>query len=57
MGKLVRVETEHVKVGRFEAFVTKKFYDGPEEREAQVKALRRIKSLIGRETQEDAKNV
>lgn len=52
MGKLVRVETEHVKVGRFEAFVTKKFYDGPEEREAQVKALRRIKSLIGREPQE-----
>ncbi|MDF2502785.1 MAG: hypothetical protein K0R06_276 [Clostridium sp.] len=47
--KPVRTETDHVKVGRFEATVIKNFYDGEEERKAQVEALTFLKSLIGKE--------
>lgn len=45
MGKLVASETTKEKAGRFECTVTKEFYDGEEERAAQVKALRYLKSL------------
>lgn len=45
MGKLVATETSKVKSGRFECTVTKEYYSGEEERAAQVKALKLLKSL------------
>lgn len=45
MGKLVATETAKLKSGRFECTVTREFYDGEEERAAQVKALKLVKSL------------
>jgi hypothetical protein len=45
MGKLVAIEKQQMKSGRFECTVTKEFYAGEEERAAQVKALKYIKSL------------
>ncbi|MCM0648680.1 hypothetical protein NBE98_09865 [Clostridium swellfunianum] len=45
MGKLVSVEHEKFKSGRFECTVIKEFYAGEEESAAQLKALKYIKAL------------
>lgn len=45
MGRLVATDTQKIKTGRFECTVTKEFYDGEEEKAAQVKVLRLIKSI------------
>lgn len=50
--RLVKKTTEYIKCGRFECTVTREFYDGKEEREAQIKALRFIKGLPDKNNEE-----
>lgn len=45
MSKPVEVEIVEIKQGRFQAVVTKEYYNSEEDKKAQVEALKLIKSL------------
>lgn len=45
MSKPVEVEVIEVKQGRFQAIVTKEYYNSEEDKKAQVEALKLVKAL------------
>lgn len=45
MNKPVEVEVVEVKQGRFQAVVTKEYYNSEEDKKAQVEALKLVKAL------------